>query len=213
VVAFLVEPIQGEAGVIVPPDGYLPGVAAACKRAGVLFIADEIQSGLGRTGHTLAVDAEGVRPDVVLLGKALGGGIVPISAVVSRDDVLGVLRPGEHGSTFGGNPFALAIAREVIRVLATGEYQRLSAELGAHMLTRLRAEAPASVAEIRGRGLWAGVQVHEQYAPVRPRCEAALELGVIVKDTHATTLRLAPPLSISRDDLDHGIDIILKVLG
>jgi len=213
VVAFLVEPIQGEAGVIVPPDGYLPGVAAACKRAGVLFIADEIQSGLGRTGHTLAVDAEGVRPDVVLLGKALGGGIVPISAVVSRDDVLGVLRPGEHGSTFGGNPFALAIAREVIRVLATGEYQRLSAELGAHMLTRLRAEAPASVAEIRGRGLWAGVQVHKQYAPVRPRCEAALELGVIVKDTHATTLRLAPPLSISRDDLDHGIDIILKVLG
>ncbi len=213
VVAFLVEPIQGEAGVIVPPEGYLPGVAAACQRAGVLFIADEIQSGLGRTGHTLAVDAEGVRPDVVLLGKALGGGIVPISAVVSRDDVLGVLRPGEHGSTFGGNPFALAIGREVIRVLATGEYQRRSAELGTHMLDRLRAEAPASVAEVRGRGLWAGVQVHEQYAPVRPRCEAALDLGVIVKDTHATTLRLAPPLSISQEDLDHGIDVILKVLG
>ena len=213
VVAFLVEPIQGEAGVVVPPDGYLPGVAAACKAANVLFIADEIQAGLGRTGYTLAVDHEQVKPDVVLLGKALGGGIVPISAVVSRDDVLGVLNPGEHGSTFGGNPFALAIAREVIVLLATGEYQRRSAELGEHMLSRLRSEAPASVAEIRGRGLWAGVQVAAEYAPVRPRCEQALELGVIVKDTHATTLRLAPPLTIASDDLDHGLDVILKVLS
>lgn len=152
-------------------------------------------------------------PDVVLLGKALGGGIVPISAVVSRDDVLGVLRPGEHGSTFGGNPFALAIAREVIAILATGEYQQRSAELGQHMLDRLTSEAPATVREVRGRGLWAGVEVHEQYAPVRPRCEVALDLGVIVKDTHSTTMRLAPPLTISRDDLDHGIDVVLKVLG
>jgi ornithine--oxo-acid transaminase len=213
VVAFLVEPIQGEAGVVVPPDGYLTGVATACKDAEVLFIADEIQSGLGRTGRTLAVDHEDVKPDVVLLGKALGGGIVPISAVITRDDVLGVLRPGEHGSTFGGNPFALAIAREVIVLLATGEYQRRSAELGEHLLERLRTEAPPSIAEIRGRGLWAGVQVRAEYSPVRPRCERAMELGLIVKDTHATTLRLAPPLTISHEDLDHGIDVILKVLS
>ncbi len=213
VVGFLVEPIQGEAGVIVPPPGYLPAAAQACRDANVLFIADEIQSGLGRAGTTLAVDAEDVRPDVVILGKALGGGIVPVSAVVSRGDVLGVLRPGEHGSTFGGNPFALAIAREVIAMLADGEYQQRSTELGAHMLQRLREEAPPTVAEVRGRGLWAGVQVHDQYAPVRPRCEIALHEGVIVKDTHATTLRLAPPLTIDMHDLDHGIDVVLKVLG
>ncbi|MFN8184019.1 MAG: ornithine--oxo-acid transaminase [Candidatus Nanopelagicales bacterium] len=213
VVAFLVEPIQGEAGIIVPPEGYLTAAAAACREANVLLIADEIQSGLGRTGHTLACDAEGVTPDMLLLGKALGGGIIPISAVVSRDEVLAVLRPGEHGSTFGGNPLALAIAREVIALLATGEYQQRSAELGSHMLQRLRDEAPPTVREVRGAGLWAGVEVHEQYAPVRPRCEAALDAGVIVKDTHSTTLRLAPPLTISRDDLDHGIDVVLKVLG
>ncbi len=213
VVAFLVEPIQGEAGIVVPPEGYLSQAAAACRDANVLFIADEIQSGLGRTGHTLACDAEQVTPDVLLLGKALGGGILPISAVVTRDDVLAVLRPGEHGSTFGGNPLALAVAREVIAILATGHYQQRSAELGSHMLTRLREEAPPIVKEVRGRGLWAGVEVHEQYAPVRPRCEAALEAGVIVKDTHATTIRLAPPLMISKQDLDHGIDVILKVLS
>lgn len=213
VVAFLVEPIQGEAGVVVPPAGYLPAVAQACREANVLLIADEIQSGLGRTGHTLTCEAEGVKPDVVLLGKALGGGILPISAVVSRDEVLGVLRPGEHGSTFGGNPLALAIGREVIAMLDTGEYQQRSAELGDHMLQRLRNEVPATVREVRGMGLWAGIEVHEQYAPVRPACMAALEQGVIVKDTHSTTMRLAPPLVISKQDLDHGIDVILKVLG
>ncbi len=213
VVAFLVEPIQGEAGIVVPPQGYLSQAAAACREANVLFIADEIQSGLGRTGHTLACDAEQVTPDVLLLGKALGGGILPISAVVTRDDVLAVLRPGEHGSTFGGNPLALALGREVVAILATGQYQQRSAEMGAHMLKRLREEAPPIVKEVRGRGLWAGVEVHEQYAPVRPRCEAALEAGVIVKDTHSTTIRLAPPLMISQEDLDHGIDVILKVLS
>ena len=213
VVAFLVEPIQGEAGIIVPPAGYLPGVAAACRAANVLLIADEIQSGLGRAGTTLAIDYDHVKPDVVLLGKALGGGIIPISAVVSRDDVLGVLQPGQHGSTFGGNPLALAVAREVIQMLASGELQQRSAELGEHMLTRLRNEAPPTVAEVRGRGLWAGVQVHDEFAPVRPRCEIAMDHGVIVKDTHATTLRLAPPLTISQEDLDHGIDVILKVLA
>ncbi|HQZ86034.1 MAG TPA: aminotransferase class III-fold pyridoxal phosphate-dependent enzyme, partial [Actinomycetota bacterium] len=213
VVGFLVEPIQGEAGVVVPPAGYLAAAAAACREAGVLFIADEIQSGLGRTGATLACDWEEVVPDVVLLGKALGGGILPVSAVVSTDEVLGVLNPGEHGSTFGGNPLAMAIGREVVAMLAEGELQRRSAELGDHLLSRLRSEAPTSVREIRGRGLWAGIETTADAGPARPRCERALELGVIAKETHATTIRLAPPLVIERDDLDHGIDVVLEVLG
>lgn len=213
VVAFLVEPIQGEAGVIVPPPGYLSEAAAACRAADVLFVADEVQSGLGRTGATLTCDWEGVMPDVLVLGKALGGGIVPVSAVVSRDDVLGVLEPGQHGSTFGGNPLALAVGREVVAMLATGEYQQRSRELGTHMLARLHNEAPESVEQVRGRGLWAGVQVKAEFAPVRPRCLRALEAGLIVKETHDTTLRLAPPLMIDEADLDAGIDIVLDVLG
>ena len=213
VVAFLVEPIQGEAGVVVPPTGYLAGVAAACTDANVLFIADEIQSGLGRTGRTLACDWEDVVPDVVLLGKALGGGIIPVSAVVSRDDVLAVLHPGEHGSTFGGNPLALAIGREVITMLREGEMQARSEELGAGMLARLRAEAPASVVEVRGRGLWAGVVIAGGDVSARQRCETALSRGLLMKETHATTLRLAPPLMISPADLDHGIDVVMSVLG
>lgn len=213
VVAFLVEPIQGEAGVRVPPARYLAEAAAACRTAGALFIADEIQSGLGRTGRTLACDWDEVTPDMVLLGKALGGGIVPVSAVVSTDEVLGVLRPGEHGSTFGGNPLALAVAREVIAMLGEGTIQERAAELGAHMLTRLRAEAPATVKDVRGRGLWAGVEVFAEYAPARPRSERALANGVIVKETHDTTLRLAPPLTISAEDLDHGLDVVLDALA
>lgn len=213
VVAFLVEPIQGEAGVIVPPVGYLSAAAAACRAAGVLFVADEVQAGLGRTGSTLTCDWEGVTPDMVILGKALGGGILPVSAVVSRDEVLGVLRPGEHGSTFGGNPMALAVAREVIAMLATGEYQQRSRELGVHMLARFNRDMPDSVEQVRGRGLWAGVQVKAEYSPVRPRCERALRRGLIIKETHETTLRLAPPLMIDEDDLDAGIDIVLEVLS
>lgn len=213
VVGFLVEPIQGEAGVVVPPVGYLAGAAAACREAGVLFIADEIQSGLGRTGATLACDWEDVIPDVVLLGKALGGGILPVSAVVSTDEVLGVLKPGEHGSTFGGNPLAMAIGREVVAMLAEGDLQQRSRELGDHLLSRLRSEAPTTVREIRGRGLWAGIETTADAGPARPRCERALSLGVIAKETHSTTIRLAPPLVIEPDDLDHGIDVVLEVLG
>ncbi len=213
VVAFLVEPVQGEAGIIVPPPGYLAAAAHMCREADVLFVADEIQSGLARTGTTLAVDHAGVRPDMVLLGKALGGGIVPISVVASRADVLGVLQPGQHGSTFGGNPLALAVAREVIALLRTGEFQERSTRLGQHMLTRLNAESPSIVREVRGLGLWAGVEVVPEAAPVRPAALRALAEGVIVKDTHATTLRLAPPLMIEQADLDHGIDVVLSALA
>ena len=212
IVAFLVEPVQGEAGIIIPPEGYLRAAADACAEAGVLFIADEIQSGLARTGTTLAVDHENVRPDLVLLGKALGGGILPVSAVVGRGDVLEVLRPGEHGSTFGGNPLALAVGRAAIALLRTGEMQARSTELGTHMNARLTAEAPSSVKEVRGIGLWAGVEVHPQYAPVRPAALQALDDGVIVKDTHATTLRLAPPIVVDKPDLDRGLDVILAAL-
>ncbi len=212
VVGFLVEPIQGEAGIIIPPKGYLAAAAAACRESGVLFIADEIQSGLGRTGKTLACEWDSVVPDVVTLGKALGGGIVPISAVVSRDEVLGVLQPGQHGSTFGGNPLALAVGREVVAMLAEGEMQQRSVELGEHMRNRLLQNAPESIREVRARGMWAGVEVHPQYAPVRPRCDAMLRDGVIVKDTHETTLRLAPPLTIEVEDLDRGLDVILAAL-
>ncbi len=176
-------------------------------------MADEIQSGLGRAGTTLAVDHEGVRPDVVIMGKALGGGIVPVSAIATRDDVLGVLRPGEHGSTFGGNPLALAVAREVVALLRTGEMQQRSRELGAAMLGRIRAGVPQSVREVRGRGLWAGVEVAPEYAPVRPAAMRALEQGVIVKDTQVTTLRIAPPLTIDEADLNHGVDIVLAALA
>lgn len=213
VVAFLVEPIQGEAGIIVPPTGYLAAAAAACRARNVLFIADEIQSGLARTGTTLAVDHEGLRPDVVLMGKALGGGIVPLSAVASRDDVLGVLHPGQHGSTFGGNPLALAVGREVVALLRTGEMQERAAKLGDHLLQRLADEAPAQVAEVRGRGLWAGIEVQPEFVPAKRAALTALEHGVIVKDTHATTLRLAPPIVIDEGDLDHGVDVVLAALS
>jgi ornithine--oxo-acid transaminase len=211
-VAFLVEPIQGEAGVIVPPDGYLKAAAQLCRENRVLFIADEIQSGMARTGKTFACEWDGVEPDMYVMGKALGGGIYPVSAVASNSDVLGVFRPGEHGSTFGGNPLAAAIGTEVVAMLKTGEFQEHSRTLGEHMLDRLRGEAPESVAEVRGRGLWAGVQLHPGLEPARARCERLMLEGVLAKDTHETTIRIAPPLVISRDDLDLAIDKLLKVL-
>ena len=213
IVGFLVEPVQGEAGVIVPPAGYLRRVRELCTTHNVLMIADEIQSGFGRTGTTFACEHEDVTPDMYCLGKALGGGIVALSAVVSRRDILGVLTAGTHGSTFGGNPLACAIGREVIALLETGEYQARSATLGAHMLARLRAEAPATVSEVRGIGLWAGVELTPEAGPARSYCERLLPRGIIAKDTHATTLRLAPPLVIGEADLDHAIDTILEVLA
>jgi ornithine--oxo-acid transaminase len=210
VVGVLAEPIQGEAGVLVPPDGFLAGVRGLCTRYGALMMADEIQSGLGRTGATFACEHENVVPDMYLLGKALGGGIVPVSAVVSRADVLGVFKPGQHGSTFGGNPLACAVGREVIAMLSTGEYQERSAKLGAHMHDRL-ATLPADVLrQVRGRGLWAGLEFVS--LPGREACERLAARGVLAKDTHGTAIRLAPPLTISEDDLDWALDRIGEAL-
>jgi ornithine--oxo-acid transaminase len=204
VVAVLVEPIQGEAGVIVPPAGFLTKVRDLCSQWGALMIADEIQSGLGRTGTTFACEHEDVVPDMYVLGKALGGGIVPVSAVVSGAEILGVFKPGQHGSTFGGNPLGCAIAREVIAMLNTGEFQERSAKLGTHMHDRLNALPATAVRDVRGRGLWAGVEFTELSG--REVSERLMAAGVLAKDTHGTTIRLAPPLMISQEDLDWAID-------
>lgn len=212
VVAYLVEPIQGEAGVVVPPEGYLRRVRELCTEHQVLFIADEIQSGLGRAGATFACDLEGVVPDVYVLGKALGGGIVPISAVVADDEVLGLFRPGEHGSTFGGNPLACAIGRKVIELLRTGEYQRRSAELGAWLIEQLRAADVPTVEQVRGRGLWVGIVLRPEAGAARAACERLLEVGILAKDTHETTIRLAPPLVITREELEWALERIVPVL-
>jgi len=209
VVGVLVEPIQGEAGVVVPPPGFLAGVRELCSAHGALMIADEIQSGLGRTGTTFACEHEDVVPDVYLLGKALGGGIVPLSAVVSSAEILGVFRPGQHGSTFGGNPLACAVGREVIAMLATGEFQERSAKLGTHMHDRLSALPESAVGDVRGRGLWAGVEFASLSG--REACERLAERGVLAKDTHGSTIRLAPPLVISEADLDRALDSVAEV--
>ncbi|MER7494739.1 ornithine--oxo-acid transaminase [Streptomyces pharetrae] len=212
-VAVLIEPVQGEAGVVVPPAGYLPGVRELTRERNVLLVADEIQSGLGRTGRTFACEHEGVVPDAYLLGKALGGGIVPVSAVVSSAEVLGVFRPGEHGSTFGGNPLACAVALEVIAMLRSGEYQARAAELGGHLHRELAELAGTGrVTQVRGRGLWAGVDVHPRYGTGRELSEKLMDRGVLVKDTHGTTLRIAPPLVISQEDLDWGLARLREVL-
>jgi ornithine--oxo-acid transaminase len=211
--AVLVEPIQGEAGVLVPPPGYLAGARAACDDAGALLIADEIQSGLARTGELLALDHDGVRADLYILGKALGGGILPVSAVVGQRAVLGVLQPGEHGSTFGGNPLACAVGRAVIALLATGEFQSRSQILGAHLHARLQPLIGHGVTEITGRGLWAGIHLTAGGLTGRKAAEALMDRGVLCKEAHLSTLRIAPPLVISQTDLDTGLDAIIDVLA
>jgi ornithine--oxo-acid transaminase len=210
VAAVLVEPVQGEAGVVVPPPGFLAGVRRLCSAHGALMIADEIQSGLGRTGATFACSAEGVVPDAYLLGKALGGGIVPVSAMVSSRPVLGVLEPGQHGSTFGGNPLACAVAREVIAMLRTGEFQSRSALLGAQLHSRLAALPGGTVRSVRGRGLWAGVEFTSLSG--REACERLAAHGILAKDTHGNAIRLAPPLVITEGELDWALDRIEDAL-
>jgi ornithine--oxo-acid transaminase len=211
-VAVLLEPIQGEGGVVIPPEGYLRAVRAATSDAGVLLIADEIQSGLGRTGRTFACDHDDVVPDMYVLGKALGGGVVPVSAVVADSDVLGVLRPGQHGSTFGGNPLASAVGRAVVDLLATGEPQRRAAELGEVLRAELDPLVGAGLDAVRLRGLWAGIDVDPSVGTGRQVCEALLRRGVLAKDTHGSTIRLAPPLVIDPDDLRRAIAALADVL-
>ena len=212
-VAVLLEPIQGEAGIVVPPADYLPSVREITTRLNVLFIADEIQSGLGRTGSTFACDLVGVVPDLYLLGKALGGGIVPVSAVVGNTDVLGVLHPGEHGSTFGGNPLAAAVGLAVVRMLDTGEFQKLAQERGARLHAGLSELVGHGVVAVRGAGLWAGIDIDPELAPGRVVCEALLARGVLAKDTHGSTIRLAPPLVVSDEDIDWAVAQLAAVLA
>ncbi|NIL57032.1 ornithine--oxo-acid transaminase [Salinispora arenicola] len=211
-VAVLLEPIQGEQGVIVPPAGYLPGVRHVCTTRNVLLLADEIQSGLGRTGTTFACEHEDVVPDMYLLGKALGGGIVPVSAVAADAEVLGVLKPGEHGSTFGGNPLACAVGTEVVRLLATGEFQRRSAELGARLHGGLQALVGKGLLAVRGRGLWAGLDIDPALMTGREASERLMTRGVLAKDTHGSTIRLAPPLVITEEEIDYALAQLAAVL-
>ncbi len=205
-VAVLIEPIQGEAGIIVPPAEFLPRVRQICTERNVLMIADEIQSGLGRTGRTFACEHWDVVPDVYLLGKALGGGVLPLSAVVADRDVLGVLHPGEHGSTFGGNPLAAAIGSTVVNMLQRGEFQSRSAELGEHLHGRLRSLIGHGVQAVRGLGLWAGVDIDPELGTGKQLCLALAQRGVLAKDTHGSTLRFAPPLVVTADEIDWAID-------
>jgi ornithine--oxo-acid transaminase len=211
-VAFLVEPVQGEAGVIIPPPGYLAAARAICDEAGILLIVDEVQTGLGRTGRRFGSDHEDVTPDVYLLGKALGGGILPLSAVVADDAVLGVLNPGEHGSTFGGNPLACAVGREVLRLLEDGRLAEDAAQLGRSAADRLRAGSFGAVTAIRQIGLWIALDIKPSAASAREVCELLADRGVLCKDTHDHTIRIAPPLVTSAEDLDWALDRIESVL-
>ncbi|MDT0181931.1 ornithine--oxo-acid transaminase [Microbacterium sp. ARD31] len=204
--AVLIEPIQGEAGVVIPPDGYLHAVREACTATNVLFIADEIQSGLGRVGTTFACEREGVVPDLYLLGKALGGGILPVSAVVGDRDVLGVIHPGEHGSTFGGNPLAAAVGLAVVDLLRTGDLQKRALSLGDHLRARLEPLLGSGVTAIRVAGLWAGVDIDPAVGTGREVAERLLARGVLVKDTHGQTIRMAPPLVIRATEIDWAVE-------
>ncbi|MEF3302380.1 ornithine--oxo-acid transaminase [Paenibacillus sp. GYB003] len=208
--AFLVEPIQGEAGIVVPRDGFLREAADICKRHNVLFMADEIQTGFGRTGKRFACDWEQVVPDVYIIGKALGGGVYPISAVAADRDVLDVFDPGSHGSTFGGNPLACACAIAAMDVFEEEDFAGRSIELGNHAMERLRPLAGGIVKDVRGKGLFIGLELDR---PARPYCERLMELGVLCKETHETTIRLAPPLVITQDELDFALERLCRLLA
>jgi ornithine--oxo-acid transaminase len=211
--AVLIEPVQGERGVVVPPPGYLRAVRRLCDEHHVLMIADEIQSGLGRTGATLACDHEDVRPDLLTLGKALGGGLLPVSALLGSRAVMDVFTPGSHGSTFGGNPLACAVALEVTRILAPGTLQRRAAALGMRLREQLASTPLPGVAAVRTAGLWAGIDLEDGTGSARSVCEALAARGVLCKETHVRTIRLAPPLVIEEDELDWGVEQLRAVLA
>ncbi len=207
--AFLVEPIQGEAGIVIPPEGFLREAAEICRKNNVLLMADEIQSGLGRTGKLFAYMHEQITPDVLIVGKALAGGFYPVSAVLASREILGVYHPGDHGSTFGGNPMGCAIARTALRVLIEETMVERSAELGAYFLTLLQTLRSSDLKEVRGKGLWIGIELHR---PARPYCEALKEEGILCKETHDRVIRIAPPLIISRQEVDWAFERITRVI-
>jgi ornithine--oxo-acid transaminase len=211
-VAVLLEPIQGEAGVIIPPSGYLRTVRGICTRHGITMILDEIQTGLGRTGRLLAEEHEGVEADVTLVGKALSGGFYPVSAVLSNTEVLGVLKPGQHGSTFGGNPLACAVARAALRALVEEGMVENAARLGEHVLAALRGVAGDRVKEVRGRGLMLAVELRPEAGGARRHCEALRRAGLLCKDTHGHTIRISPPLVITQEEADWAVERIARVL-
>jgi len=208
--AFLVEPIQGEAGIVIPPKGFLKEAAEICRQNRVLLMADEIQSGLGRTGKLFAYMHEGITPDVLIVGKALAGGYYPVSAVLASKEILGVFQPGDHGSTFGGNPLGCAVARTALQVLIEEKLVERSAELGAYFLGLLRTLTSPNLKEVRGVGLWIGIELH---GPARPYCEALKEVGILCKETHDHVIRIAPPLVITREEIDWAFPRIEKVIG
>jgi ornithine--oxo-acid transaminase len=213
IAAILVEPIQGEAGIVVPPEGYLGRLRELADEHRTLLVADEIQSGLGRTGKLFAFEHEGIRPDVVIVGKALSGGLYPVSGILATEEVMGVFDPGSHGSTYGGNPLAAAVAVEALRVIVEERLPERSAELGAYALERLRRLDSPHVKEVRGRGLWIGIELHPEAGGARRFCEALQREGVLAKETHKHVIRMAPPLVITREDLDWSLERIERVLA
>jgi ornithine--oxo-acid transaminase len=211
--AFLVEPIQGEAGILVPPDGYLKSAAEICRRHGVLLVVDEIQTGFGRTGKMFGADYDGVKPDLYVLGKALGGGILPVSGVVGRKEILGLFRPGDHGSTFGGNPLACAVGLAALDVIVQERLSERSFEMGAYFMSRLRAMGSPHVQDIRGKGLLIGVEIKAERGRARPYCERLMSLGLLAKETHDQVIRFAPPLVITTEEADWALERIARVLA
>lgn len=207
--AFLVEPIQGEAGIVIPPEGFLREAAKICRQHNVLLMVDEIQSGLGRTGKLFAYMHEAITPDVLIIGKALAGGFYPVSAILASREILGVYEPGDHGSTFGGNPMGCAIARTALRVLIEEKMVERSAELGAYFLALLQTLRSSDLKEVRGKGLWMGIELR---SPARPYCEALKEEGILCKETHDRVIRIAPPLIIRREEIGWAFERITKVL-
>jgi ornithine--oxo-acid transaminase len=213
VAAILVEPIQGEAGVVIPPDGFMRRLREIADQHTALLVADEIQSGLGRTGKLFAYEHDGIRPDIVIIGKALSGGMYPVSAILADDEVMGVFRPGQHGSTYGGNPLGVAVAREAIKVLIEEDMVHRSAVEGQYLLDRLQTIDSKHVAEVRGRGLWIAIELNDEAGGARRFCEALQHEGLLCKETHDTVIRIAPPLVITRDEIDWAVERIEKVLA